>query len=115
AYNVSAFPLLRAYLATNKETMKLLLQDAGAVFNGDVAMMDPNIDLSRSPDGPGAVTAWNSLMATAASFSDERQIPTRLMKANANVFTDYNITSGMLKGLRVGAGANYRGKQVIGY
>lgn len=115
AYNVSAFPLLRAYLATNKETMKLILQDAGAVFNGDVAMMDPNIDLSRSPDGPGAVTAWNSLMATAASFSDERQIPTRLMKANANVFTDYNITSGMLKGLRVGAGANYRGKQVIGY
>jgi len=114
AYQVSAFPLLKGYLAANKETMKGIIQDAGGVFNGDVATMDP-AKVSRSPDGPNAVAAWNSLMATVASFSDEKQRPTRLMDKNANLFTDYTIAEGRLKGLRLGGGANFRGKQVIGY
>jgi hypothetical protein len=115
AYQVSAYPLLKAFLADNKDTMKQIIQDAGGVFNGDVATMNPAIDLSRTPEGPGAVAAWNSLMATVASFTDEKQTPLRLMSGSGNVYTDYSFKEGRLKGLRVGIGANYRGKQVIGY
>lgn len=114
AYNVSAYPLLKAYLAANTDTMKLIIQDAGGIFTGDVVTMDPTY-VSRSPDGPGAVAAWNSLMATVASFTDDKQKTSRLMEKNANIFTDYAFSKGKLKGLRIGAGANYRGRQVIGY
>lgn len=115
AYQVSAYPLLKQFFADNKDTMKLIIQDAGGVFNGDVATMNPAIDLDRTPEGPAAVAAWNTLMATLASFTDEKQVPARHMQHSGNVYTDYSFAHGRLKGLRVGGGANYRGKQVIGY
>jgi hypothetical protein len=33
----------------------------------------------------------------------------------ANLFTDYEFSRGALKGLRVGAGLNYRGRKIVGF
>ena len=115
AYQTNTYGSLRKYLAANDATMRLIIQDAGGIFSGDTATFDPAIDPMRAPDGNGAVQAWNNLMAWRASLTDERQRRNRLVTSTANVFTDYTFQSGPLKGLRIGAGINYRGREVIGY
>lgn len=114
-YQTDTYPTVQAYLAANDSVLRQIVQDAGGVFNGDVATYNTAIPVSTSPEGPGAVDAWNTTRQLLASISTEKQKLNRLVEATGNVFTDYTFRTGMLKGLRVGAGANYRGKQVIGY
>ena len=39
----------------------------------------------------------------------------RLNELQVNLFTDYTVREGRARGLRVGGGINYRGREVIGY
>lgn len=112
AYQTDTYHHMRKYLDKNLETLRLVVQDAGGVFVGDKAFDGPDL---YSSDGRNAVTAWNNLMAWRASWTDERQKLDRLVEKTANVFTDYTFRTGPLRGLRIGAGLNYRGKEVIGY
>ncbi|MBM3866327.1 MAG: hypothetical protein FJ381_10630 [Verrucomicrobia bacterium] len=114
-YQSDTFPKVQAYLAANDAVLRQVVQDAGGVFAGDVARYDTTIDTSRSPEGPGAVDAWNRIRQQLASITREKQKLNRLVESTGNVFTDYTLRTGRLKGLRVGGGANYRGRQVIGY
>lgn len=114
-YQTDTFPTIQAYLATNGTVLRQIVQDAGGVFTGNVATYNTAIPVSSSPEGPGAVDAWNTIQQLLASISTEKQKLNRLVERTGNVFTDYTFRTGKLKGLRVGVGANYRGKQVIGY
>jgi hypothetical protein len=69
----------------------------------------------RSPDANNAATQYNALQAATASMIAGKQKTTRNGKYNANIFTDYTISSGPMKDVRIGGGVNYRGPQVIGY
>jgi outer membrane receptor protein involved in Fe transport len=109
------FPKIQAYLATNDAVLRQIVQDAGGIFNGNVATYDTSISVARSPEGPGAVDAWNNIQNLLASITTDKQKLNRLTEATANLFTDYSFRSGRLKGWRVGVGANYRGRQTIGY
>ncbi len=71
-----------------------------------------------------ALTGGPSTVATALRTADaiiagvlagEGQIRRGLREHAANVFTNYSFQGGALKGFSVGAGANYRGKGVVGY
>ncbi|HEX2862604.1 MAG TPA: TonB-dependent receptor, partial [Lacunisphaera sp.] len=110
-YQTDTYHHMREYLGKNLDTLRLIVQDAGGVFNGDTATVGP----VSSIDGASAVTGWNNLMNWRASLTDEKQILNRLTDATGNLYTDYSFRKGHLKGLRVGAGLNYRGKSVIGY
>ncbi|MBI5770239.1 MAG: hypothetical protein HZA93_20855 [Verrucomicrobia bacterium] len=69
----------------------------------------------RSPDANAVASAWNSLQTIKANIVNGSQIVTRLPLLTANFFGDYSVREGRLKGLKVGAGVNYRGRQAISY
>jgi hypothetical protein len=69
----------------------------------------------RSPDANGVASAWNSLQNIRANVVSSAQLVTRLPLFTANLFADYSFREGRLKGLKIGAGANHRGRQAVGY
>jgi outer membrane receptor protein involved in Fe transport len=116
-YQQNAYPALLTYLTGNDTLFRNILKDAGVnVSAGGVASLDLTVPQDqRSPDANNAVNNYNALQAAKASIIRGKQKATRNGKYNANVFTDYTITSGPLKDVRLGGGVNYRGPQVIGY
>ncbi len=105
-----------AYLAKNEGTLKQILADAGVtVSSGNVASVNPGITTANSPDAVSAANSWNGLQDTLKNTTVGYQKITRLNEATANIFTDYTFQSGAFKDFRVGAGVNYRGKEVIGF
>jgi hypothetical protein len=80
----------------------------------DLATINTTIPVNeRSPDVNGAVNSYNNLRIARQNVVSQRR-KTQDQPA-INFFTDYTLGSGRLKGLRLGAGVNYRGKQIIGY
>lgn len=103
-----------AYYEANEATLRQIVIDAGGSFNGNVASFTATIPPGQSTtEGPNAVAAWNTIQNTLASISREPMPRTRVPEWTANIFTEYAF-SGRLKGLKVGAGVNYRGRQIIG-
>ncbi|MDP3072945.1 MAG: hypothetical protein Q8N18_21815 [Opitutaceae bacterium] len=115
------YPDIIAYFKSQDAVSRQILADAGVVIdaNNDAsinpALNDPT--LINQPRVQSAVNAWNRLTDsvipnTTAQFPQESPGTSRWV---GNIATDYRFQSGRLKGLRVGAGVNYRGKQVAGY
>lgn len=102
------------YFNTNRATLRQIIQDAGGTFNGDLATFTGTPPPGQSvTEGQSAVNNWNNIITTLAGRADGQKL-NRLTEMTGNVFTDFTFTTGRLKGLRVGAGVNYRGRQVIG-
>ena len=106
----------RAYFAQNQNLLKQILADAGVTVGPDnVAAVNPGVTLANSPDSAMARDSWNNLVQALQNTTVAYQKVARLTEATGNLFTDYTIQSGRLKNLRVGAGVNYRGREVIGF
>ncbi len=104
-----------AYFKTNEATLRQIIVDAGGSFNGEVAVFTSTVPPGQNADmGPNAVNAWNTIRDSLASIGAEAQERTRVNKVLWNLYTDYDM-SRFVKGLRLGAGLNHRGKQVIGF
>ncbi len=103
------------FYAANKNTLKQIVIDAGGlVDSADTATVNTAIATNdRSPDVNGAVNSYNNLRIANENVVAKKRI-TQDQPA-INLFTDYTLGSTPLKGLRLGAGVNYRGKQIIGY
>ena len=103
------------FYTANKDTLKQIVIDAGGlVDSADFATVDASIPTNnRSPDVNGAVNSYNNLRIARQNAVANKRI-TQDQPA-INLFTDYTLGSTPLKGLRFGAGVNYRGKQIIGY
>ena len=112
-----AYPDTRAFLAKNDAVLRQILADTGALVGSNgVAGVNPAIPVNqRSPDLDAAISAWNGLQSTLANLVTGAQKVPRLSDVTANLFTDYTLGTGRLKGLRFGGGVNYRSKQVIGF
>lgn len=102
------------YYQQNYDTLRQIIIEAGGRFEGDLAIYDPPSGL-EADRGENAVTAWNTIQDSLKSLTSQNQRRTRLPKLNMKVFTDYTFGKGWLKGLKVGAGWIYIGRQVIGY
>ena len=111
-----------SYFKTQDATTRLILKDAGVIINANNdASIDPLLNdptLINTTRVLAAVNAWNnlidivqpSIIAGAGS-----QAITGNSKWVGNLATDYRVRTGWFKGLRVGAGINYRGPMVLGY
>jgi outer membrane receptor protein involved in Fe transport len=113
-FTANASELTAAYVDQNLPTLQQIVVDAGGRFDSaGIATVDTTIPADqRSPDVNAAVDAWNSLQGVRRGI-----VPDKILFQNtssANFFADYTFPSGRLKGVRVGAGARYRGRIVIG-
>jgi len=104
-----------AYHQTNEATLRQIVVDAGGTIDANnVATFTAVIPPGQSPtEGPNAVAAWNGNQAAMAALASGQKL-NRLTEGVANLYTDYRFSTGKLEGLRIGAGVNYRGRQVIG-
>jgi outer membrane receptor protein involved in Fe transport len=113
-YQTNPFQDLKKYLATNDAVLRQIVIDAGGLVSAEgLATLNAAIPINeRSPDVNTAVNNYNSLQNSRRNFIDGR----RLLQdqPSGNIYSDYSFQSGRLRGLRVGAGWQYRGKQVIG-
>lgn len=109
----------RTYFKANETALRAILADAGILIDSlGQASLDPSVPVAqRAPNNEhqNAVTAWNTIYTGFQNLVADAQPLSRLVKFTANVYTDYQFMEGKLKGLRVGGGFNYRGKQVLGY
>lgn len=105
-------PVTRSYVVSHADLFKQVLADAGGTVGSDgVAIADP----TKTPgvDTTRAVTAYNAIYTNIKNFLPDMQLAQ--YQKIVNVFTDYTFQDGRLKGLRLGLGANVRGRSVIGY
>ena len=106
--------LTAAYIDKNLAVLRQIVTDAGGTINAsNVATVDTTIPVNnRSPDVNTAVSSWNSMISGRLGLVTSTQIVQRT--SSGNIFFDYTIGEGRLKGVRLGAGARYRGRLVIG-
>jgi hypothetical protein len=120
-YGLNADPLLLKYCANNQQNFVTILQQDGGALDTTV---HPNgapgsAYVATLPAGTvaldqtAAVNAYNNIYAAKASIVSGKQI--NFFPVTLNFFTDYTIQTGMFKGLTLGIGDQYRGKNVVGY
>ncbi len=114
ATQTNAYSVTRAYVDAHDTVFRQILDDAGVLVGADNVA---SIDRARTPsiDASNAVTAWNRLQSSRANWVTGTQLLNRLTRYTANVFSDYRLMEGRLKGLRLGYGMQFRGPQAIGY
>jgi outer membrane receptor protein involved in Fe transport len=112
-FEANAYPDVRAYIDKNAALFRQIANDAGVLISPDnVARVDDSIPINeRSSDANSAATAYNNIQGFRRNIVDGRRLQQDQPVANA--FADYTVQSGRLRGLRVGAGARYRGKQIF--
>ncbi len=108
----------RAYIAQFEPVLKQIVEDAGAII-------DPTTNRARSRtaadgepaagiDAGNAALGWNSMQDAKRAMTASSTRENRSAKYTANLFVDYTIQEGRLKDLRFGAGANFRGRSIVG-
>lgn len=112
-FESNAYPDVRAYIDRNAALFKQIANDAGVLIGTDgVARVDETIPINeRSSDAASAATAYNNIQGFRRNIVDGKRLQQDQPVANA--FADYTIQSGRLKGLRLGTGVRYRGKQIF--
>jgi hypothetical protein len=112
-YGSNAFQLTRAYVAKNAEAFKLIAQDAGAKIDANnVATVDTSIPANIRPDAQTAADAYNQIFTSYRNLNVNRTVG--LNQPLYKFFGDYTVQGGKFKGVRLGAGVQYRGREVIG-
>lgn len=113
-YESNLYPDVKAYIDKNMPLFRQIARDAGVLISAtDVASVDTSIAVNnRSPDATNAMNAFNNIVAFRQNIVDGKRLAQD--QPVVNVFADYTFQRTRLKGLRVGAGVRYRGKQIIG-
>ena len=114
-YQTNAARDFTAFYETNHAIMKQIVIDTGGLVDAnDVATVDASVPVNnRSPDVNAAVNSYNNLRVARQNAISGRRITQD--QPSVNLFSDYTLGTGRFKGLRLGAGVQYRGKQIIGY
>lgn len=115
AVELDAYSDTRAYVIANDALFKNILADAGVSVVNGIAVLNPGVSSLNSPDAQGSANAYNQMNEIVRNLTAAPQKVARLVESTGNLFTDYTFRNGRLKNLRLGAGVNYRGKEVIGY
>ena len=113
-YESNLNPDVKAYIDKNLELFKQIANDAGVLIDANnVAAVDLSIPINqRSPDATNAQNAFNNIIAFRKNIVEGKRL--NQDQPVLNLFADYTLQSGRLKGLRVGGGVRYRGRQIIG-
>ena len=113
-YGINGAQLTRAYVAANAANLKLIAQDAGAAIDANnLATVDNSIPANqRSPDVQAAVDAYNQIYSSFNSLNTART--TQSNQPIVKFFGDYTVQEGRAKGVRLGLGVQYRGREILG-
>ncbi len=113
-YESNLYPDVKAYIDKNIDLFRQIARDAGVLISeSDVASVNLAIPVNqRSPDATNATNAFNNIIAFRRNIVDGKRLAQD--QPIVNVFADYTFQRWKLKGLRIGAGVRYRGKQIIG-
>lgn len=116
------YPLSGPFLLENAADYRLVLEDAGGTLTGGaqpsgapgIAVVNTSVVHAIPSEQTNAVIDYNNIWTQYLVVQNDK--PTiGAKRTNINVFSDYTIREGMLKGLRFGLGAQYRGDNIIGY
>ncbi len=114
-----ATPLSIAYWKEHEKDFRQILADTGVLIDPTtkVATADPSVPAELlSPDRNQAAAAWNGIQNSfLANIADRPRLISGSARITGNLFTDYTFSRGWLKGVRIGVGANFRSKAVIGF
>ena len=113
-YESNLYPDVKAYIDKNLPLFKQIATDAGVLIDSNnTASVDLSIPINqRSPDATNATNAYNNIIAFRQNIVDGKRRSQD--QPIVNIFADYTLQRTRLKGLRLGAGVRYRGKQIIG-
>ncbi len=112
-YASNAYQLTRAYFERNADAFKQIAIDAGARVDGsNVATVDPTVPANTAPDAQAAADAYNTINTAYRNLNINRS--TGGNQPLYKFFSDYTVQGGKFKGVRLGAGVQYRGREVIG-
>ena len=93
--------------------LKLIAQDAGAKIDAsNVATVDTAIPANTRPDAQAAADAYNTIFTAYRNLNINRS--TGVNQPLYKFFGDYTVQGGRFKGVRLGAGVQYRGREIIG-
>ncbi|MDR0352323.1 MAG: hypothetical protein LBI02_02850, partial [Opitutaceae bacterium] len=109
-----AYKDTRAFIEREEYRMMNILRDTGMVAFREGKMAYATTTTAPYYLTSRAIPQWNNLMSLMRGGYDEfdQQI-SRRVSLIANLFTDYAFTKGWLRGLRIGGGVNYRGKEIV--
>jgi hypothetical protein len=129
--NQKRFPLTRSYMAdpANLATFKQLLEDAGGSLDTTQKPVDAGTPIAYAPglaintpiagnavglDTTSAVNAYNNIWIQYNQIVVLNTQARTRRQPSLNFFADYAVQSGMLKGLRAGAGVQWQGPRNVG-
>jgi outer membrane receptor protein involved in Fe transport len=116
ATQTNAYAKTGAWVDSHDAVLRQILDDAGVQIDASgVASVKSGVSNINSPDATSAANAWNLLRSSRANWVSGTQYLNRFTKYTANFYSDYRLTEGKLRGLRLGYGMQFRGPQVIGY
>ena len=113
-FESNLYPDVTAYIDKNMPLFKQIANDAGVLIDAsNQATVDLSIPINmRSPDATNAANAFNNIVAFRQNVvSGKRRSQDQPL---LNLFADYTLQTGRLKGLRGGLGVRWRDKQIIG-
>lgn len=112
-YGSNAFQRTRAYVEKNAEMFKTIAQDAGAkIDSANVATVDTAVPANIRPDAQVAADAYNTIFTAYRNLNINRS--TGVNQPLYKFFGDYTVQGGRFRGVRLGAGVQYRGREIIG-
>jgi len=120
SWQSDSFPDTRAYILAQNNIARQILADAGVLISStNIASINPDVNTStqiNQTQVTNAVNSWNNIQTSVIpNMVLGRQKLAGSMEKIINIGTDYTFRTGTLKGLVVGVGAHYRGRNVVGY
>jgi len=119
------YPLTKVYVPARAADYLKVLQAAGGRLDTTqkpagapnapgLAVVDTSVIAALASEQTGAVTDYNNIWVQFQNVLNDA--PTVGVKRfNTNAYADYTIQTGFFRGLRVGAGVQYRGDIIAGY
>jgi hypothetical protein len=120
-FTYNRYPLSRVIVPENTAAYRQVLEDAGGRLdttqrpNGapGLASINPAVTAALANEQSNAVIDYNNIWANYALIQGD--VPSMGQDRTAiNVFSDYTVQTGRLKGVRFGLGAQYAGRYFVG-
>lgn len=102
-----------SYIRANETTLRQIAIDAGATIDAS-NVATTTLTTAQARDAAAAVSAWNALQTWKLNNDPDRRTTNNTYRYTANFYTDYRFSEGKLRGLRFGAGVQYRSRIQIG-
>ena len=120
-FTFNRWPQAKTLVPENADRYRQVLEDAGGRLdtaqhpNGapGLAVVNSTVTAAIGSEQTGAVNDYNNIWANYALILNDRPILGQ-DRMSVNMFSDYTVQSGKLKGLRVGLGGQFAGNYYVG-